>query len=368
MSGPHISETQKMALFETGLGRGLFAGISDPKRWIWIALAFACAAGALAFPRLAGETAWFVAENLLRLAPVLALAVVLAAALRASGLDRQIALVFRGRRLAVIVAASAFGALTPICGLGVLPLIAGLLASGVPLAPIMAFWLSSPITDPSMLIVTAGMLGLPFAVAKTVGAFAIGLLGGLATEALAARGAFRAPLKPAAAELGPGCGTAGGTVGGTDGCGAPGVDRRFWRDPARRRQFLAEIRGSSLLIAKWLTFAFALESLLRRVVPPELIAGWVGGESLWAIPFAVLVGTPIYLDGYASLPLVRGLVELGMAPGAALAFMIAGGITSAYASVAVYAVVRLPVFLWYTALAVVGALLAGYGYAATLAL
>jgi hypothetical protein len=290
---------------------------------------------------------------------VLALAVLLTAALRASGLDRQIALVFQGRRLAVIVAASAFGALTPICGLGVLPLIAGLLASGVPLAPIMAFWLSSPITDPSMLIVTAGMLGLPFAVAKTVGAFAIGLLGGLATEALAARGAFRAPLKPAAAELGPGC--------GTDACGMDGVDRRFWRDPARRRQFLAEIRGSSLLIAKWLTFAFALESLLRRVVPPELIAGWVGGESVWAIPFAVLVGTPIYLDGYASLPLVRGLVELGMAPGAALAFMIAGGITSAYASVAVYAVVRLPVFLWYIALAVVGALLAGYGYAATLA-
>jgi len=354
-----------MALFETGLRRGLFAGLSDPKRWLWIALALACLAGALAFPRLAGETAWFVAENLLRLAPVLALAVLLTAALRASGLDRQIALVFRGRRLAVIVAASAFGALTPICGLGVLPLIAGLLASGVPLAPIMAFWLSSPITDPSMLIVTAGMLGLPFAVAKTVGAFAIGLLGGLATEALVSRGAFRAPLKPAAPELGPSCGA---DDCGTDGSGAPVVDRRFWRDPARRRQFLGEIRGSGLLVAKWLTFAFALESLLRRAVPPELIAGWVGGESAWAIPFAVLVGTPIYLDGYASLPLVRGLVELGMAPGAALAFMIAGGITSAYASVAVYAVVRLPVFLWYIALAVVGALLAGYGYAATLAL
>jgi uncharacterized membrane protein YraQ (UPF0718 family) len=335
------------------------------KRWAWFGLALVLLAGMLTSPRVAGETAWFVAENLLLLSPLLALAVVLSAYLRASGLDQQIALVFRGRRLAVIVAASAFGALTPICGLGVLPLIAGLLASGVPLAPIMAFWLSSPITDPSMLIVTAGMLGTPFAVAKTVGAFAIGLLGGLATEALTSRGVFQAPLKPAAGELAPGCGPAGR---GPDGCGVRGVDCRFWRDPGRRHQFLSEVRASGLLVAKWLSFAFALESLLRRVLPPELIAGLVGGESAWAIPLAVLVGTPIYLDGYASLPLVRGLVELGMAPGAALAFMIAGGITSAYASVAVYAVVRLPVFLWYLALAVIGALLAGYGYAAALAL
>lgn len=351
-----------MTLFEAGQKRaGLSALRGGLKRWVWFGLALALLVGTLAYPRVVGETVWFVAESLLRLSPVLALAVVLSAYLRASGLDGQVARVFRGRRLTVIVAASLFGALTPICGLGMLPLIAGLLAAGVPLAPIMAFWLSSPITDPAMLVVTAGMLGVPFAVAKTVGAFAIGLLGGLATEVLVARGVFRAPLKAAAAM--PGC--------GSDACGSDvgrsvTIDTRFWRDAARRRQFLAEVGAAGLLIAKWLTLAFALESLLRRVVPPELIAGLVGGESAWAVPFSVLVGTPIYLDGYAALPLVRGLVELGMAPGAALAFMTAGGITSAYASIAVFALVRLPVFLWYLALAVVGALLVGYAGALAL--
>jgi uncharacterized protein len=353
-----------MALFEEGLKRTVLAVRGGaPKRWAWGLLVLSLVTGALAFPHLAAETAWFVAENLLLLSPLLALAVLLSAYLGASGLDRQVALVFRGRQFTMIVAASLFGALTPVCGLGMLPLIAGLLAAGVPLAPIMAFWLSSPITDPSMLVITAGMLGMPFAIGKTVGAFAIGLMGGLATEALTARGAFGAPLKRAAS---------GGAPGVTSGCEAGGygtgaVVYRVWRDALRRRRFLTEIRASGLLIAKWLTFAFAMESLLRRVLPPELIAGLVGGECAWAIPVAVLVGTPIYLDGYAALPLVRGLVELGMAPGAALAFMIAGGITSAYASVAVFALVRLPIFLWYLALAVVGALLAGYGYAAVLA-
>ena len=43
------------------------------------------------------------------------------------------------------------------------------------------------------------------------------------------------------------------------------------------------------------------------------------------MPVAVLVGIPAYLNGYAALGLVSGLVETGMAPGAAMAFLIAGG-------------------------------------------
>lgn len=45
----------------------------------------------------------------------------------------------------MIVLASLFGALSPFCSCGVVPLIAGLPGVGVPLAPVMAFWLSSPL-------------------------------------------------------------------------------------------------------------------------------------------------------------------------------------------------------------------------------
>lgn len=52
-----------------------------------------------------------------------------------------------------------------------------LLAAGVPLAPVMAFWLSCPITDPAMLAATAVTLGLPFAIGKTAAAFGLGVFG-----------------------------------------------------------------------------------------------------------------------------------------------------------------------------------------------
>lgn len=317
----------------------------------WIVVGLALSAGAALFPQGAAETLRFVTENLLAMLPIILLAIGLSGYVRASGADGVLAGAFEGRKATMIVAASLIGALTPICGIGVLPIIAGLLGAGVSLAPIMAFWLASPVTDPAMLAITAGTLGLGFAVGKTVIALVIGLFGGFATEAVLRHGGFRSPLK------------ATGPMAGGDAFGATGfVCWPLVETRERLPVFMDEARTSGLLMVKWLTLAFVLESLLRGYLPPEIIAGYFGAESSWAIPIAVAVGTPIYVDGYAALPLVRGLMELGMTPGAAMAFLVSGGITSAYASVAVFALVRLPVFAWYLALAITGSMIAGYGF------
>jgi uncharacterized membrane protein YraQ (UPF0718 family) len=110
----------------------------------------------------------------------------------------------------------------------------------------------------------------------------------------------------------------------------------------------------------WLSVAFVAEFLMQRYLPAQLVAEFVGADSAWAVPLAAIVGGPIYLDGYAALPLVRGLIDAGMRPDAALSFLIAGGITSAWAAIPVFALVRLPVFITYLALAILSAMLAGW--------
>ncbi len=72
------------------------------------------------------------------------------------------------------------------------------------------------------------------------------------------------------------------------------------------------------------------------------------------------MGAPLYLDGYAALPLVRGLVEMGMDSGAALALLISGAAVSLYALIAVVSLVRLRVLLLYLVLAITGACVSGY--------
>ena len=306
-------------------------------------------------PPQAYDSVVFTLDAIVYISPFLVVSVALAASVKAAGLDRQIAVVFSGRQAPVIVAAAVFAALSPFCSCGVVPLIAALLASGVPLAPVMAFWIASPLMDPEMFVLMAPVMGLEFTIAKTLSAFSIGLVAGFATHFLTARGVFKDPLK---------------AFGAGGGCAGPSLDSgptvvwRFWRDAERRALFGAEARTSGWFLAKWLTLAFALESLMVAYVPAEAIAQYLGGDSQWAIPAAVMVGVPAYLNGYAAIPTVGALVDLGMQPGAGLAFMVAGGVTSIPAAMAVFALVKRPVFLWYLSLGLSGSLVAGIAYQA----
>lgn len=106
-------------------------------------------------------------------APYILFAVATIAYLSASGAEAIIANVFKGRERRMIILAALVGGLAPFCSCEVIPFIAGLLAMGVPLGPVMAFWLASPLVDPPSLLITAGALGWNFAIAKAVAAVAL---------------------------------------------------------------------------------------------------------------------------------------------------------------------------------------------------
>ena len=276
-----------------------------------------------------------VAQGLLALLPVVAVAAVLAGALTLGNWSDRALSWLSGGSVRAVVIASFVGSITPVCGLGVLPLIAALLRRGLPLPPVMAFWISSPITSPSMLLITAGIIGIPFAVAKTVAAFGIGLFAGAVTWFL------------------PGYAGAGHhlmRLGALEQYGCEGGNARFW----------PEVRSSARLAMRWLALALVLEVFLQRLVPDAWIVSLFSDDAGASIPLAVIVGAPMYLDGYAALPLVRGLMEKGMGFGAALALMISGAAVSLYAAVAVASIVRIRVFALYVLLAVAGACMAGY--------
>lgn len=134
---------------------------------------------------------------------------------------------------------------------------------------------------------------------------------------------------------------------------------RFWRKAARLKKFVREAISTTLFLLKWLVFAFVLESLMVAYVPADLVARTLGGEGIGTIALASLVGVPAYLNGYAALPLVAGLMEQGMSAGAGLAFLVAGGVSSLPAAIAVWALVRPPAFLLYLVFALSGSMMAG---------
>jgi uncharacterized membrane protein YraQ (UPF0718 family) len=293
----------------------------------------------------------FIVWGLLVVAPIVVPGILAAAWIIASGADAHISRAFEGRTTRTVVAASLIGAITPVCGVTVLPLMAGLLAAGIPLAPIMAFWLSSPITDPAMLATTAATLGLPFAIGKTVAAFGMGVFGGTITALFAGRAWALNALRDngLARQL------------SVARCGAPqAFDPRVWQTPSRWSSFTKQAWATARLILICLIPAFAAEYALNATLTPGSLAGYVGEDQWWAIPAAVFVGAPAYIDGYAALPLARSLIENGMSSGAAMAFLVSGGVVSIWGAMAIAPVLKLKPFLLYLALAVIGSLAAGY--------
>lgn len=207
--------------------------------------------------------------------------------------------------------------------------------------------------DPSMFLLTVPVLGLEFAVAKTLAAIGLGLVGGWVTLALAGTRALSDPLRP---------GVGNGGCGGARVREAKPVVWRFWQEPERTVKFRREGIKTTLFLARWLALAFVLESLMLAYIPQAWIEGALGGGGWQPMVAATFIGVPAYLNGYAALPLVGGLIEQGMDPGAGLAFLVAGGVTSIPAAVAVWALVRHKVFALYIALSLGGALLAGVLY------
>ena len=301
----------------------------------------------------------FAGGAILRTGMFIAGAVLAVAWLRATGAEALLSRAFTGRESRMILFGALVGGLAPFCSCEVIPFISALLAVGAPLSAVMAFWLASPLMDPAMFLITAGTLGTGFAVAKTVAAVALGLGGGLLVKACAGSRLFADPLKaqPVAGSCSSACATACDTGPST---GRP--EWAFWRTPVRLRTFRDTAVGNALFLVKWLSLAYLVEALMLEYVPAEVIASVLGGDGLWPILLGAVVGAPAYLNGFATVPLVEALLAQGMSNGAAMSFVIAGGVSCIPAAIAVWALVKRRVFGAYLGIALAGSVLAGIAW------
>lgn len=342
----------------------------------------------------------FVARSAWGILPVFLLSISLGVLVRALKLDDAVRRAFASRVGLSVVFATAVGAFSPFCSCTVIPIVAGLLIGGVPLAPVMAFWVASPTMDPEIFALTVGMLGWPLAATRLAATLVLSLAAGYLTLALTRSGLLGKVLrrtedpKPAgeccSAERHPapqpepilvgagpmpatahaqeagiaepkaacdtGCGGSDERPGAEEGwfvSAMAGLRRLSWPEVGR------EVAGESWRLGRWLLLAFVLEALILAYVPQETIAGVLGGGNPFAVPLAALIGAPLYLTEVAALPIVSGLLQSGMSPGAAIAFLIAGPATTVPAMAAVWTLVRPRVFVLYVGIVVVGAMALG---------
>ncbi|OEE67499.1 permease [Enterovibrio norvegicus FF-33] len=317
---------------------------------VWTVFLLVLLSIAVIDPQQLSVSLLFMGDTFVLIVPFILASSLIYAYVTATQADSLIADALQGRPSVVILTAAMFGALSPFCSCGVIPLIAAMLAMGVPLAPVMAFWIASPIIDPVMYLLTAGIVSWEFATMKALGAIVLGLVAGWSVYLAQKAGYLVNPLKP--------------SVTG-DTTTLSHVDKpvwRFWEEAPRKAVFIEKTTNIMTLLLKWLALAFLLESLLVAYVPTEWVTSSFGGDTQTPILWAAIIGVPAYINGYVAVPLIAELINKGMQPGAGMAFLIAGGITSIPAMIAVVAVARIQVVIFYVSFALIGSFAWGLIY------
>ena len=348
----------------------------------------------------------FMGSAFLHLAPFLAISVPLAVALKRSGASEAIRTRLGKNAILAVMLATFIGAVSPLCSCGVIPVIAALLTSGVPLAPVMSFWLASPSMDPEILFLSAGSIGWPLAIWRLAATFVMSFGAGLIVIALERKNVFGtdylkpsiagakksgeglATFTPGKAKLGRaaatdcgcgnraasfaccrisepadcGCGPSTIVRTGTAAMHADSCDCEASRKIGQIADIFREAGRTAVSLALWMLLAFFLEAMISRYFPTTIIAGLLGKDVPWAIPLATAIGIPLYTTNLTALGVVNGLMARGMSGGAALAFLIGGAVTTIPAMSAVWGIVKRRVFLVYIGFAIAGSLLAGYAY------
>jgi len=338
----------------------------------------------------------FVIQNLIHIWPYLLLTIPLAVFIRLTGRFSSIEKYLKKRPFTSILIATLLGALSPFCSCGVIPVIASLLLGGVPLAPVMSFWLASPSMDPEIFFLSVSMLGWQIALWRLGGTFFMSFAGGYVTHYLLKAGwikgnllrstqpvtpaewlqVFVKKLKAVTTYLFPvkssmvlesnccsvqcSCSEVSTVCCTTDISDSIIETNKDTKQISFRTKLFKESLDATMMVVKFMLLAYLLEALLIFYVPSNFIISLLGKSNPFAIFFAALMGIPVYTSNLTALPIIGGLLAKGMSGGTALAFLISGPTTTIPAMAAVWKLTTKKVFFIYILMTLISAVMAGY--------
>ncbi len=292
--------------------------------------------------------------------PLLVISALIAASMKLYVDQKKVAAFLQRHKGAGVVGATAVGVTTPLCSCGTTAVILGMMANALPWAPIVAFMVASPLTSPSELVYSAGLFGWPFALTFFVASIVLGLAGGVVAHFLERRGWLTNQ-----ARFSPVLGDAAVTGAESSAAEAALASGKTARPSLADLLRETAVVGRRLLLF-FLGFAF-IGYILNGLIPETWVSTLFGGGRVYGVPVAATLGLPLYINTEASLPLVRSLMNLGMSPGATLAFLITGAGTSIGAITGALTIARWRVVGTVIGTLWVGATLIGYLYNSALA-
>jgi uncharacterized protein len=208
----------------------------------------------------------------------------------------------QGRRESVgNVLAALLGIVTPFCSCSAVPLFIGFVTTGVPLGVTFSFLISAPLVNEVALVLLFGLFGWKVA--------ALYLGTGLFIAIIAGWVLGRLRLERHVEDW----------VYATQTGAAVEADALDW--PGRLRLGLEAVRDIVGRVWIYVLLGIAVGAGIHGYVPENFMASIMGKDAWWSVPFAVMLGVPMYSNAAGIIPIVQALLGKGAAFGTVLAFM-----------------------------------------------
>lgn len=253
-----------------------------------------------------------------------------------------------------MLSAAVFGFITPFCSCSSIPVLAGMVAAGLPIGILTTFLVASPYPVEVALLILGPLFGYNFALTFALAGVVIALLAGTFAHIRRWGNQVReeailfAPQSVESETDSESCGCSGALELKND-----EFIQKSKRAAVYSFGFLRKLFGFVLLGA-------LIGAVIHGYLPEDLLANYLGGSSILAVPIAALIGIPLYVGIVPMIPVVLSLSTKGVSMGALIAFLITATSLSPPELIMLSGMFKRKYLVFFVIMVVVGAVLTGY--------
>ena len=249
------------------------------------------------------ESIWFFIYEVPKVMLLLVLIVFLVGIIRSWFSPEKTRKALEGKSLfAGNVMASGLGIVTPFCSCSAIPLFLGFVEAGIPIGVTFSFLIAAPLINEVALILLASLFGWKVAVVYALTGLVIAIISGfilgkMKLQRYVAEWVYQVKSNQ------------------------PGVVEEKLTINHRLQAGLESVKEIVGKIWIYVLIGIAVGAGAHGFVPDDYLARILGEGSWYAVPFAIILGIPLYSNAAGIIPIVGVLMEKGVTLGTALAFM-----------------------------------------------
>jgi uncharacterized membrane protein YraQ (UPF0718 family) len=223
---------------------------------------------------------------------------------------------------------ASFGMLTPFCSASVVPVTMGMASMGVALGTVMSFLISAPLCNFIVLAMVYATFGFKVTAFYLIITFVAAIVGGWLIAKTPWRNEIKRGEELEAKKVPAACSAATQPCGETPKpvaeCGAISTCDDSSNEPTKAQKALRFALALFKKIMPYVLLGALISGLSAAYLSADIVEKYVGGDNIFSIIVAAVIGVPLYLRIEMAIPLLKVLIVKGMGIGPAMALVIGG--------------------------------------------